>query len=95
MNPLAWTIAAAVAALREAGCRPQFTVVATHALLVGGAVALLQQLALEALIVTDSVAIPVGAVALPLHVVSVSSCVAQSIGRLHDDRSLADLLVHC
>lgn len=89
------TIAAAVAALREAGCRPQFTVVATHALLVGGAVALLQQLALEELIVTDSVAIPAGAVALPLHVVSVASCAAECIGRLHQDRSLADLLVHC
>jgi len=89
------TIAAAVAALREAGCRPPITVVATHALLVGGAVARLQQLPFERMIVTDSVAIPPAAVALPLHVVSVASCVAQSIGRLHHDRSLADLLVHC
>ncbi len=89
------TVAAAVAALREAGCRPQFTVVATHALLVGGAVARLQQLALERVIVTDSVAIPAAAVALTLQVVSVSSCLAESIGRLHEDRSLADLLVHC
>jgi ribose-phosphate pyrophosphokinase len=89
------TIAAAVAALREAGCRPPITVIATHALLVAGAVACLQQLALEGVIVTDSVAIPAAAVALPLHVVSVSSCVAQSIARLHHDRSLADLLVHC
>jgi ribose-phosphate pyrophosphokinase len=89
------TITAAVAALREAGCRPQITVVASHALLVGSAVARLQELALEALIVTDSVTIPAAAAALPLHVVSVSSCIAQSIGRLHHDRSLADLLVHC
>jgi len=89
------TIAAAVAALREAGCRPQFTVVASHALLVGGAVARLQQLGLERVIVTDSVAIPAAVVALPLHVVSIASCAAECIGRLHQDRSLADLLVHC
>jgi ribose-phosphate pyrophosphokinase len=89
------TIAAAVAALREAGCRPEFTVVATHALLVGGAVPRLQQLALEQLIVTDTVVIPAAAVALPLHVVSVSPCAAQCIARLHQDRSLGDLLVHC
>lgn len=88
------TIAAAIAALREAGCRPQFTVVASHALLVGDAVARLQQLALERVIVTDSVAIPAAAVTLPLHVVSVASCAAECIGRLHQDRSLADLLVH-
>jgi len=89
------TIAAAVAALREAGCRPQFTVVASHALLVGGAVTRLQQLALERVIVTDSVAIPAAAVALALHVVSIAPSIAECIGRLHRDRSLADLLVHC
>jgi len=89
------TIAAAVAALREAGCRPEVTVVASHALLVGSAPARLRALALERLIVTDSVAMPTPSAELPLHVVSVAPLVAETIGRLHDDRSLADLLVHC
>jgi ribose-phosphate pyrophosphokinase len=89
------TIAAAVAALRDGSCHPQFTVVASHALLVRDAVTRLQQLALERVIVTDSVAIPATAAALPLQVVSIAPCMAQCIGRLHHDRSLADLLVHC
>jgi ribose-phosphate pyrophosphokinase len=90
------TIVAAVAALREAGCRPETTVVASHALLVGGAAARLRSLALERLIVTDTVALaPSAADGLPLRVVSTAPLLAETIARLHEDRSLADLLVHC
>lgn len=95
------TVVAAIMALREAGCHPAFTVVATHALLVGNAVKQLSALCaegLERVIVTDSVATPhtgAGAAALPLQIVSVAPLLADAIARLHDDRSLADLLVHC
>ncbi len=88
------TIAAALAALRAAGCRAPATVVATHALLVGDAVRRLRNVGLHRLIVTDTVAIapPAG---LPLEVVSVAPLVAEAVRRLHEDHSLADLLVHC
>ena len=92
------TVLAAIEALQEAGCRPAFTVVVTHALLVGNAVKQLSALrgaGLERLIVTDSVCThQAGAGALPLQVVSVAPLLADTIARLHDDRSLADLLVH-
>lgn len=88
------TIVAAIAALREAGCRPEFTVVATHGLLVKDAVQQLETQPLQALFLTDSVALPEAGQCLPLHVVSVASLLADTITRLHTDRSLADLLVH-
>ncbi len=87
------TIAAAVAALLAAGCRPDFTVIATHALLVDGAVERLAALPLRQITVTDSVALPATG-ALPLRVVTLASLLAEVISRLHENRSLADLLVH-
>jgi ribose-phosphate pyrophosphokinase len=89
------TIAAAVGALRDAGCRPDVIVVASHALLVGGAADRLRRLELRRLIVTDSVAMPSRPAGLPLEVVSVAPLLADAIRRLHEDHSLADLLVHC
>jgi ribose-phosphate pyrophosphokinase len=87
------TIAAAVAALRAAGCDPEFTVVATHGLFVGPAVSRLQALSLSRLIVTDSVG-PVNPMALPVERVSVAPLLGCTVARLHDDRSLADIVVH-
>jgi ribose-phosphate pyrophosphokinase len=89
------TIVAAIGALRDAGCRPDFIVVATHALLVADAVKLLAAQRLRHLMVTDSVARAAGTDDLPLAIVSVAPLLAQTICRLHEDRSLADLLVHC
>lgn len=88
------TIAAAATALREAGCREPVTVVATHALLVGDALQRLGRLRLHRLVVTDTVThrpLP----DLPLRLVSVAPLLAECVKRLHADRSLADLLVHC
>lgn len=49
------TIEAAVKGLLEAGCKPKVSVVATHALFVGTAVARLQALPIDQLIGTNSV----------------------------------------
>ena len=89
------TVVAAAEALQQAGCRPVFTVVATHALLVGDAVKRLRALqGLKRMIVTDSVA-SAHPTALAPDVVSIAPLLADAVARLHDDRSLADLLVHC
>jgi len=87
------TIAAAHGALRHAGCRTEVTVVATHALLVSDAVERLRVLGLRHLVVTDTVLLPLPP-RLPLRVVSVAPLLADAIRRLHEGRSLADLLVH-
>ena len=93
------TVVAAVAALREAGCRPDFTVVATHGLLVGEAPARLRALRLKRLIVTDTVApsaatAGLAATALAIQTVTIAPLLAEAVRRLHENRSLADLLVH-
>lgn len=87
------TVAAAAAALAEAGARPGATIVATHGLFVTGALGRLRALRPERVIVTDTVTGP-DAAGLPLHVVSVAPLLADAVKRLHEDRSLADLLVH-
>jgi ribose-phosphate pyrophosphokinase len=87
------TIAAATAALLAAGCATDITVVATHGLFVGDARSRLAALPLRRLIVTDTVAVP-ELPGLPLRVASVDALLAETITRLHGDRSLADLLKH-
>jgi ribose-phosphate pyrophosphokinase len=69
--------------------------VATHGLLVGDALARLAQNGVRQLIVTDSVAPPSATAALPVRVVTIAPLMAEAIRRLHEDGSLADLLVHC
>jgi ribose-phosphate pyrophosphokinase len=87
------TIVAAASALIAAGCDPAITVAATHGLFVGPAVGRLAGLRLRRLLVTDSVAVPaLGAVSL--EVVPIGPLLADAIARLHDDRSLGELLVH-
>jgi ribose-phosphate pyrophosphokinase len=87
------TIEAAVKGLLEAGCKPDVSVVATHGLFVGPAVARLQALPIRQLIGTNSVE---AASELPAHlqVVNVAPLIADTIGRLHRDQSLEQLLVH-
>jgi ribose-phosphate pyrophosphokinase len=87
------TIEAAVGAVLEAGGRPQVTVVATHALLVGQAADRLARLPLHRLLVTDSVPVP-AAFPVAHDVVSLASLLATTIARLHADQSLADLIAH-
>jgi ribose-phosphate pyrophosphokinase len=87
------TIEAAVKGLLEAGCRRDVSVVATHALFVGPAVARLQALPIRQLIATDSVET---SAELPAHfqVVNVAPLIADAIGRLHRDQSLEPVLAH-
>jgi ribose-phosphate pyrophosphokinase len=86
-------IEAAVKGLLEAGCRPDVSVVATHALFVGPAVARLQALPIRQLIATDSVETSAELPA-PFQVVNVAPLIADAIGRLHRDQSLAPILAH-
>jgi ribose-phosphate pyrophosphokinase len=85
------TIAAAVDALLAAGCVPDVTVLASHALLVGSAVDRLAGVAARRLITTDSLSISRTS-ALTLEVVSLAPLLADAIDRLHTNRSLGDLL---
>ena len=87
------TIEVAIKALREAGCAPDITVVASHGLFVGPARQRLSTVAAQRYIVTDSVPGAVGTT-LPVQVVSVSGLLAEAIRRLHDDRSLGELIAH-
>jgi ribose-phosphate pyrophosphokinase len=87
------TIEAAVKGLLEAGCTPDVSVVATHALFVGSAVRRLQRLPIRQLVGTNTVQAPTE---LPAHfqVVNVGPLIAETIGRLHRDQSLEPLLAH-
>lgn len=87
------TIDAAVKGLLEAGCRPDVSVVATHALFVGPAMARLQALPIRQLIGTDSVALGTQPPA-PFQVVKLAPMIADTIARLHRDESIEHLLVH-
>ncbi len=87
------TVAAAVSAVIEAGANPEVSVVATHALLVEGAISRLEGLGIRRLMVTDTVRAPASR-AIPIEVVSIAPLLGEVINRLHRDRSLADLLVH-
>jgi ribose-phosphate pyrophosphokinase len=87
------TIEAAVKGLLEAGSKPDVSVVATHALFVGPAVARLHALPIRQLIGTNTVETTTE---LPVHfqVVNVAPLIADAIGRLHGDQSLEPLLAH-
>jgi ribose-phosphate pyrophosphokinase len=84
---------AAINALVEAGCEPEITVVASHGLFAGPAEDELRDASVERYIVTDSVPPPEG-LELPLEMVSLAPLLADAIDRLHNDRSLDELLEH-
>jgi ribose-phosphate pyrophosphokinase len=85
------TVEAAVGTLLSEGCEPDITVVASHGLFVGPAAERLSTAPVRRLIVTDSVA-PPQRLALPVEVVSLAPLLAEAVDRLHNDRSLGDLL---
>ena len=87
------TIEAATKALLAAGCAPDITVVATHALLVGPAIERLAALYLNRIVVTDSLAAP-AQTALPMQTVSLAPMLAEAITRLNVGESLNDLIGH-
>ena len=85
------TITAAITTLLAAGCVPEVTVVASHALLVGPAVERLGAQPIRRLIVTDSVAIPRD-LPLRLEVAGLGPLLAEAIDALHHERPLGRLL---
>lgn len=87
------TVAAAIAVLLEAGAVPEVVVAATHGLFVGSAVERLAALPITHLVVTDTVSntTPVG---LAVQRVSVAPLIADAITRLHQGRSLSDVILH-
>ncbi len=86
------TIEAAVKGLLDAGCKPNVSVLATHAVFVGPAVERFKALPIEQLVGTNSVE-PNG---LPAHfqLVNLGPMIAQAIARLNRDQSLGPLLAH-
>lgn len=86
------TIAAAFNAAVACGSLPSAMVVSTHGLFVGAAVERLGALAIRQFLVTDSVAQP--KTALPVRSVGLGNMLAEAIKRLHENKSLADILVH-
>ncbi|HUY20458.1 MAG TPA: ribose-phosphate pyrophosphokinase [Candidatus Binataceae bacterium] len=87
------TIEAAARALIAAGCVPEITVVATHALLVGPAIERLSALPLKRMVVSDSLPTPAHGL-LPLQVVSLAAMLAETITRLNIGESMTELLSH-
>jgi len=87
------TISQAVETLLSAGARPEIRIAATHGVLVGDAVRLLQHPAIHEIVVTDTVPIPATIrEALPvLQVCSVANLLAHAIQRLHSGLSLSEL----
>ena len=66
---------------------------ATHGLFVGEAAQRLRALPVRRVVTTDSVA-PALTDGLPLERVGLAPLLAEAISRLHDNRSLSELLVH-
>jgi ribose-phosphate pyrophosphokinase len=87
------TVEAAISALLDAGCAGDIAVAATHGLFVGEALQRLAALPVREVVVTDSVASS-AADGPRLRRVSLAPLLAESIRRLHQDLSLADLIVH-
>lgn len=87
------TLEAAAKGLLQAGCQPNVSVLATHALFVGPAITRLRTLPIQQLIGTNSVE---ATTELPAHfqVVNLAPLVADAIARLHRDQSLEHLLAH-
>jgi len=87
------TIEAAAAAMLAAGCIPEITVVASHALLVGPAIRRLSALPLKRIVVTDSLPTPEHG-SLPLQVVNLAPMLAETVSRLNVGESMTELLSH-
>lgn len=88
------TVVAAFQALQEAGAASEtLLVVASHGLFVGPAVARVQELPLQRVVVTDSVASAI-TTEFPLQRQSLKPLLADVIRRLHRHESLRNLLVH-
>jgi ribose-phosphate pyrophosphokinase len=87
------TIEAAVKGLLEAGCKPEVSVAATHALFVGPALTRLQALPIRQLVGTNSVERS-GPLPAPFQPVSLAPLIAATIRRLNRDESLEPVMKH-
>lgn len=87
------TVEAAYKALSLADCSAGVAVVATHGLLSGAAADRLQALGKPTLVLSDSLAVPADPT-LPMRRIGLGALLADAIARLHEDKSLAELLVH-
>jgi ribose-phosphate pyrophosphokinase len=87
------TIKAAAEALISAGCLPEITVAASHALLVGPAISSLSALPLKRIVVTDSLPLTKHG-QLPVQAVSLAPILAETITRLHLGESISDFISH-
>jgi ribose-phosphate pyrophosphokinase len=87
------TIKAAAEALISAGCLPEITVVASHALLVGPAITWLSASPLKRVVATDSLPPPKHD-RLPLQVVSLAPMLGDAIARLQAGESLSAYVSH-
>jgi ribose-phosphate pyrophosphokinase len=83
------TIEAAARLLDVRGAAPRPVVVATHGLLVGPAIDRLDRLELDRLFVTDTVILPD---AVSVEVCSVAPLLAETIGHLHEEEPLDNLV---
>lgn len=86
------TIEASHQALLAAGCTEDVIVASTHGLFTGRAIERLTALGIRMLFTTDSLEMRLAPLAI--HRVSLAPTLAEAIKRLHENRSLADLLVH-
>ncbi len=88
------TIEAAADALLEAGAASDMMLMASHGLFVGAASQRLGRLPIRRVLVTDSVGVPKLSPPLRREVVGLGELLGAAIERLHEGRSLEDLLVH-
>lgn len=89
------TLLRAARAARKAGARRVLAVV-THGLFMPGSAAVLADPAIERLVVTDSIPpfrLPTELLAGKVETLSIAPLLAETVRRLHDGRSLADLVV--
>jgi ribose-phosphate pyrophosphokinase len=86
------TIAAAFNASVAAGCLPIGIAISSHGLFVGTASERLSALPIKQFLVTDSVAPPKST--LPIRSVGLGSLLAEAIKRLHENKSLSEILLH-
>ena len=76
------TVVAAIRALLAAGCQPEISVIATHALFVGPAVERLQPLPIRRFLTTNSLLLA-HQLPLPVQVVNLGPLLAATIARMH------------
>jgi len=85
------TMAEAVQAVLGAGARPEIAIAAVHPLLVGPAIERLKHPAIKEVIVTDTIPVPPEKRLGKLSILSVAGLLAETIHRLHENRSISAL----